>query len=77
MYRTGEFSKLSFVTVQALRLYDEIGEAYNAIMRWIASHNYRVNGFCREVYPVSPGDTRDPNQYVSEILIPVTEGEME
>jgi effector-binding domain-containing protein len=53
--------------------YEEMGEAYNAVMLWIASNDYRINGLCRELYLVSPGDTNDPSQYVSEIQIPVTE----
>ncbi len=53
--------------------YENMGEAYNDIMLWVAGHNYRINGLCRELYLVSPGDTSDPNQYVSEIQIPITE----
>lgn len=52
--------------------YEEMGEAYNAVMFWVASNDYRINGLCRELYLVSPGDTNDPSQYVSEIQIPVT-----
>ncbi|MFC1954870.1 GyrI-like domain-containing protein, partial [Chloroflexota bacterium] len=52
--------------------YEEMGEAYNAIMSWIANNDYRINGLCRELYLVSPGDTSDPTQYVSEIQIPIS-----
>jgi effector-binding domain-containing protein len=51
--------------------YEDMGEAYNAVMSWIAGNDYKINGFCREIYIVSPGDTKDPNEYVSEIQIPV------
>ena len=53
--------------------YEDMGEAYNDIMFWIASNNYKIDGLCRELYLVGPGDTSDPTQYVSEIQIPVTE----
>jgi effector-binding domain-containing protein len=51
--------------------YEEMGEAYNAVMLWVASNDYRIDGSCRELYLVSPGDTSDPSEYVSEIQIPV------
>jgi len=52
--------------------YEEMGEAYNAVMSWIAFNYYRINGLCRELYLVSPGDTDDPSKYISEIQIPIT-----
>jgi effector-binding domain-containing protein len=54
--------------------YEEMGEAYSDIMQWIANHNYKINGLCRELYLVGPGDTRNPAEYVSEIQIPVING---
>ena len=51
--------------------YEDMDEAYNEIMSWIAGNDYRINGFCRELYLVSPGDTDDPSQYVSEIQVPI------
>ena len=57
--------------------YEEMGEAYNAVMSWVAYNDYRINGLCRELYLVSPGDTSDPSQYVSEIQIPITKAQQE
>lgn len=51
--------------------YEEMGEAYNAVMSWVVNNDYRIDGFCRELYLVSPGDTKDPAEYISEIQIPV------
>jgi effector-binding domain-containing protein len=55
--------------------YEEMGDAYNAVMAWVANNNYKIDGLCRELYLVSPGDTDDPSEYVSEIQIPVTAAE--
>jgi effector-binding domain-containing protein len=51
--------------------YEEMGEAYNAVMSWVANNDYHIDGLCRELYLVSPGDTSDPANYISEIQIPV------
>ncbi len=52
--------------------FSTIGEAYNAIGKWITDNNYRIVGPCREVYlrPNENGDQNDPNT-VTEIQFPV------
>ena len=49
-----------------------IGEAYNAIGKWITENKYHIVGPCREVYlrPHENGDQNDPNT-VTEIQFPV------
>lgn len=49
-----------------------LGEAYNAIGKWITDNNYRIIGPCREVYlrPNENGDQNDPGT-VTEIQFPV------
>lgn len=51
--------------------YDEAGPAYRAIEDWISSHGYIAIGYPREVYLVSPADTMDPLEYITEIQIPI------
>ena len=51
--------------------YENIGEAYSAIVSWAESSGYRITGPDRELYLVSPADTDDPNQYITEIQFPV------
>ncbi len=51
--------------------YEGITEAYQAIMAWVESNGYRVTGPDREWYLVSPADTQDPAEYVTEIQFPV------
>ena len=49
-----------------------IGEAYNAIGKWITDNGYRIVGPCREIYlhPNENGSQTDPNT-VTEIQFPV------
>jgi DNA-binding transcriptional MerR regulator len=49
-----------------------IGEAYNAIGKWITDNGYHITGPCREVYlhPNESGDQNDMNT-VTEIQFPV------
>lgn len=51
--------------------YDEAGPAYRAIEDWISSHGYVAIGYPREIYLVSPADTMDPLEYITEIQIPI------
>ncbi len=50
-----------------------IGEAYDAILKWVDGNGYRVTGPCREIYLQPPrklGDQNDPAT-VTEIQFPV------
>lgn len=51
--------------------YEGLSQPYGAVMQWIESNGYRIVGPVREVYLRSPGDTRDPSEYVTEIQVPV------
>ncbi len=53
-----------------------IGEAYDALMKWIDRNGYHISGPAREVYlqsPTKPGDQTDPNT-ITEVQFPVTKG---
>jgi effector-binding domain-containing protein len=50
-----------------------IGEAYDAILKWVDENGYQVTGPCREIYlqgPKQSGDQNDPDT-VTEIQFPV------
>ena len=51
--------------------YESVGEAYNAVMTWLEKNGYRLAGPQREVYLRGPGDTQNPQEYVTEIQAPV------
>lgn len=53
-----------------------IGEAYDALAKWISSNGYRIVGPGREInirLPEKPGDQNDPYT-INEIQLPVTKG---
>lgn len=51
--------------------YEDIGDAYSAIMSWTENNCYQITGPDRELYLTSPADTQDPAEYVTEIQFPV------
>jgi effector-binding domain-containing protein len=51
--------------------YEKIHEAYQAMMARCEKNGYELAGPDREVYLISPGDTEDPNEYVTELQQPV------
>jgi len=54
--------------------FSTIGEAYDALMKWIDSNSYHITGPAREIYlqtPAKSGDQQDPNT-VTEVQFPVT-----
>lgn len=55
--------------------YETVGGAYTALMKWIESGGYQIIDSSREVYFTDPGSGVPPNEYVTEIQIPVTKGQ--
>jgi effector-binding domain-containing protein len=49
--------------------FDTIGQAYDALMKWIDANGYRIAGSCREVY--LKFSREDPAGNVTEIQFPV------
>lgn len=51
--------------------YEDIGEAYKALMGWIQVNGYQVIGQNRELYFTDPTKVKDPSENVTEIQFPV------
>jgi effector-binding domain-containing protein len=52
--------------------YQRLGEAYDALLRWVASNGYQPSGPIRELYLHSSKPVRqDDESYVTEIQVPV------
>ncbi len=52
--------------------YDQISDATAAAMSWIHANGYKMSDdamFC--IYHVSPADTRNPEEYVTELCFPI------
>ncbi len=51
--------------------YDQMGEAYATVVSWIKENGYRMNGHMFNIYHVSPAQTQNPDEYVTEACFPV------
>ena len=51
--------------------YAQMGEATAAVASWIHENGYQVNGPMFNIYHVSPNETRNPNEYVTELCFPI------
>lgn len=51
--------------------YDGMGEAMTTLAKWVNDNGYEFAGPAFDVYHVSPHETNDPNELVTEICYPV------
>lgn len=51
--------------------YEDISMAYNVLLKWIEENQYKVVGPNREMYLEGPWSTESPEEYITEIQIPV------
>jgi effector-binding domain-containing protein len=51
--------------------YEKLGDAYTALWSWIRSHEFEVAGPVQERYLIGPGDCVAPNEYRTEIEMPI------
>lgn len=73
-------SHVTFKTVPAIEMasvtfkgqYEQISAVNEAIVNWITQNGYDFNGPCFWIYHVSPNETQNPDEYVTEVCYPVT-----
>ena len=51
--------------------YSMIGAAYDALYRWIGDHGHERTGPPREIYLIGPGQGGKPQDYRTEIEVPI------
>ena len=51
--------------------YENLSMAYNALIKWIEENGYKVIGPNRELYLEGEWSTSNPEEYITEIQIPV------
>ena len=69
-----KFRTLPAVTVASCTFrgpYERIGEVYAAIAAWIADNGYECDGPMFNIYHVSPYETQNPEEFVTEACYPV------
>lgn len=52
--------------------YDKIGPVYGRLFAWIAEHGHRPAGPPREVYLNGPDQVRSADEYITELVVPIT-----
>ncbi len=45
---------------------EQMGEAYATVAAWIKANGYKMNGHMFNIYHVSPAQTQNPDEYVTE-----------
>ena len=69
-----KFRTLPEVTVASCTFkgsYDQITDVYAAIVAWIEANGYECDGPMFNIYHVSPHETSDPDEFVTEACYPV------
>lgn len=51
--------------------YDKFNEVNEAVANWIKDNNYTFDGAAFNIYHVSPHETDNPDEYVTEVCYPV------
>ncbi|WP_102399005.1 MULTISPECIES: MerR family transcriptional regulator [Haloimpatiens] len=51
--------------------YDKIGEVNQVVANWVSDNGYEFNGLAFNIYHVSPHETQNPEEWVTEVCYPV------
>ena len=51
--------------------YDQMGDIMAAVAAWVTDNGYEFDGPAFNIYHVSPHETSDPNEFVTEVCYPV------
>lgn len=69
-----KFKTLPPVTVASATYqgaYELIGEVYSAVYAWAEANGYETDGPMTNIYHVSPHETQNPDEFVTEVCLPV------
>ena len=77
--RYPDTERVKFKTVPAVEVasatfrgsYDQIAAANEAVAAWVADNGYEFAGLFFNIYHVSPHETRNPDEFVTEVCYPV------
>jgi DNA gyrase inhibitor GyrI len=51
--------------------YEEIGPVYPRLFAWVSEHGHRPMGKPREVYLNGPDEVATPDEYLTELIVPI------
>lgn len=68
-FKTVPAQKVASVTFTGS--YSQFSAAYAALAAWVNENGYEFNGSMMDIYHVSPNETRNPDEFVTEICCPI------
>ena len=51
--------------------YEQMPEVYGAVIAWVKENGYEPDGAMFNIYHVSPHETQDPDEFITEVCYPV------
>lgn len=51
--------------------YDQFSGVYASLAAWVSENGYEFTGSMMDIYHVSPNETRNPDEFVTEICCPI------
>lgn len=51
--------------------YSQFSDVYASLAKWVSDNGYEFTGAMMDIYHVSPNETRNPDEFVTEICCPV------
>lgn len=52
--------------------YDQVSQVNDAVANWVKDNNYEFDGAAFFIYHISPYETSNPNEFVTEVCYPVS-----
>ncbi|REJ74037.1 MAG: helix-turn-helix domain-containing protein [Acidobacteria bacterium] len=72
-FEVGHLGGCTVAATHHLGPYDALGEAHQAVERWIAEEGEEVAGYPCEIYVTDPGEEPDPGKWLTEVHWPLVE----
>lgn len=51
--------------------YSQFSDVYASLAKWVSENGYEFTGAMMDIYHVSPNETRNPDEFVTEVCCPV------
>ena len=70
---------VKFTTLPAVKVascvvkgsYEQMPEVYGAVISWVTDNGYEPDGAMFNIYHVSPHETQDENEFITEVCYPI------
>ena len=69
--RPGELPAGKVATVTHMGAYEQLGQTWSALMKWVEEEGLQAAGAPWEVYVTDPGEEPDPSKWRTDIFFPI------